>query len=133
MVASAMSLPEAAALVPYRRKFRQKSRGFMIVIRLFVAHVTGYTMRQAQPKSCAGAAGLALGGPTVEGKRMIDTRISRRAALMSAGAVAAWLASPARALLDAVGRLDVPAFIEPLIARMTLEEKAGPLSLMASA
>src|SRR5437763_8760116 len=64
---------------------------------------------------------------------MIDTRISRRAALMSAGAVAAWLASPARALLDAVGRLDVPAFVEPLIARMTLEEKAGQLSLMASA
>src|SRR3954451_17752404 len=64
---------------------------------------------------------------------MIDTRISRRAALISAGAVAAWLASPARALLQAVGRLDVPAFIEPLITRMTLEEKAGQLSLMASA
>jgi beta-glucosidase len=64
---------------------------------------------------------------------MNDMRISRRAALMSAGAVAAWLASPARALLQAVGRLDVPAFVEPLIARMTLEEKAGQLSLMASA
>jgi beta-glucosidase len=64
---------------------------------------------------------------------MIDTRISRRAALLSAGAVAAWLASPARALLQAVGRLDVPAFVDPLIARMTLEEKAGQLSLMASA
>jgi beta-glucosidase len=64
---------------------------------------------------------------------MIDTRISRRAALISAGAVAAWLASPARALLQAVGRLDVPAFIDPLITRMTLEEKAGQLSLMASA
>ena len=34
---------------------------------------------------------------------MLDTRISRRAALMGAGAVAAWLASPARALLQAVG------------------------------
>jgi beta-glucosidase len=64
---------------------------------------------------------------------MVDTRISRRAALMSAGAVAAWLASPARALLQAVGHLDVPAFLDPLIARMTLEEKAGQLSLMASA
>src|SRR4051795_131778 len=105
----------------------------MIAISHFLAHVTGYTMRQAQRESCAGAAGLALGGPTVEGKRMIDTRISRRAALISAGAVAAWLASPARALLQAVGRLDVPAFVEPLIARMTLEEKAGQLSLMASA
>src|SRR4051795_8708701 len=105
----------------------------MIAICLILADVTGYTTCQAQPRNCAGAAGLALGEPTVEGKRMIDTRISRRAALISAGAVAAWLASPARALLQAVGRLDVPAFVEPLIARMTLEEKAGQLSLMASA
>src|SRR5206468_8487881 len=60
-------------------------------------------------------------------------RISRRAALMGAGAVAAWLTSPARALLQAVGRVEVPAFVDPLIARMTLEEKAGQLSLMASA
>jgi beta-glucosidase len=64
---------------------------------------------------------------------MVDTRISRRAALMGAGAVAAWLASPARALLQAVGRLEVPAFVDQLIPRMTLEEKAGQLSLMASA
>src|SRR5437868_10241444 len=64
---------------------------------------------------------------------MLDTRISRRTALTGAGAVAAWLASPARALLQAVGRLEVPAFVDPLIARMTLEEKAGQLSLMASA
>src|SRR3954470_20727507 len=64
---------------------------------------------------------------------MLDTRISRRAALMGAGVVAAWLTSPARALFQAVGRLDVPAFIDPLITRMTLEEKAGQLSLMASA
>ena len=54
---------------------------------------------------------------------MLDTRISRRAALMGAGAVAAWLASPARALLQAVGKVDVPAFIDPLIVRMTLEER----------
>jgi beta-glucosidase len=64
---------------------------------------------------------------------MLETRISRRAALMGAGAVAAWLASPARAVLEAIGRLDVPAFVDPLIAKMTLEEKAGQLSLMASA
>jgi beta-glucosidase len=64
---------------------------------------------------------------------MLDTRISRRAALMGAGALAAWLASPARALLQAVGRVDVPAFVDQLISRMTLEEKAGQLSLMASA
>jgi len=64
---------------------------------------------------------------------MLDTRISRRAALMGAGAAAAWLASPARALLQVAGRLDVPAFVDDLISRLTLEEKAGQLSLMASA
>src|SRR3569833_3340589 len=52
---------------------------------------------------------------------------------MGAGAVAAWLASPARALLQVAGRVAVPPFVEPLIGRMTLEEKAGQLSLMASA
>src|SRR3982750_3088888 len=66
------------------------------------------------------------------GDWMLDTRISPRAALMGAGAVAAWLASPARALLQAVGKVDVPSFVDPLIARMTLEEKAGQLQLMAS-
>src|SRR5206468_8701776 len=84
-------------------------------------------------KNRADATGLALGGSEVEGKLMFDTRISRRAALMGAGAVAAWLASPARALLQTVGRVDVPGFVDDLIARMTLEEKAGQLSLMASA
>ena len=64
---------------------------------------------------------------------MLDTRISRRAALMGAGAVAAWLASPARALMQAIGKVSVPGFVDPLISRMTLEEKAGQLQLMASA
>lgn len=64
---------------------------------------------------------------------MLDTRISRRAALMGAGAVAAWVTSPARALLQTAARLDVPAFVNDLVGRMTLEEKAGQLSLMASA
>src|SRR6476659_5190185 len=64
---------------------------------------------------------------------MLDTRVSRRAALMGAGAVAAWIATPARALLQAVGKVPIPATVDPLIARMTLEEKAGQLSLMASA
>src|SRR3954470_17621181 len=64
---------------------------------------------------------------------MLDTRISRRAALMGAGVVAAWLTSPARALFQAVGKVDVPPFVDELISRMTLEEKAGQLSLMASA
>ncbi len=64
---------------------------------------------------------------------MLDSRISRRAALIGAGAMSAWLASPARALLQSAARLEVPGFIDQLISRMTLEEKAGQLSLMASA
>jgi len=64
---------------------------------------------------------------------MVDMRISRRAMLTSAGAAAAWLASPARALLLAVGKVAAPAFVDQLVSRMTLEEKAGQLSLMASA
>ena len=63
----------------------------------------------------------------------MDTRISRRAALLGAGAVTAWLSSPARALLQAAGQAQTPAFINDLIGRMTLEEKAGQLQLMASA
>jgi beta-glucosidase len=69
----------------------------------------------------------------MKGKFMLDARISRRAALMGAGAAAAWLASPARALLQAAGRIQIPAFVDQLISRMTVEEKAGQLQLMASA
>jgi beta-glucosidase len=64
---------------------------------------------------------------------MLDLAISRRAVLMGAGAAAAWLASPARALLQAAGKVQVPAFVDQLIGRMTLEERAGQLQLMASA
>jgi len=64
---------------------------------------------------------------------MFDMRISRRAALMGGGAIAAWLSSPARALLQAVGQAPTPALVTDLIGKMTLEEKAGQLQLMASA
>src|SRR5947209_7978995 len=64
---------------------------------------------------------------------MVDTRISRRGVLMGTGAVVAWLSSPVRALSQRVGQVQTPAFINELIPRMTLEEKAGQLSLMASA
>ena len=64
---------------------------------------------------------------------MLDQRISRRAAIMGAGAVAAWLSSPARALVHVLGQVPVPSFVTDLITRMTLEEKAGQLQLMASA
>jgi beta-glucosidase len=64
---------------------------------------------------------------------MLDTRISRRAALMGAGAVAAWLSSPVRAVLQGVRQVQTPAFVNDLISRMTLEEKAGQLQIMAAA
>jgi beta-glucosidase len=64
---------------------------------------------------------------------MLDLAVSRRALMMGAGAAAAWLASPARALLQAAGRVQVPAFVDQLIARMTIEEKSGQLQLMAAA
>jgi beta-glucosidase len=63
---------------------------------------------------------------------MLEMRISRRTALKGAGAVAAWLSSPARALIHAAGRTATPPFIDSLIQRMTLEEKAGQLQLMAA-
>jgi len=64
---------------------------------------------------------------------MLDTRIARRAALLGGGAIVAWLSSPARALLQAVGKAPTLALVTDLIGRMTLEEKAGQLQLMASA
>ncbi len=64
---------------------------------------------------------------------MIDTRISRRAALMGAGALAAWVASPARAMLQAMAKLPVPAFVDSLVQQMTVEEKAGQLTLLPCA
>ncbi|MHA6720308.1 beta-glucosidase BglX [Sphingomonas sp. RS6] len=64
---------------------------------------------------------------------MLDTRISRRSALLGAGAIAAWLHSPARAMLAQAASLPVPAYVDALIAKMTLAEKAGQLTLMPSA
>lgn len=69
----------------------------------------------------------------MEGNFVLDMRISRRAAMIGTGAVAAWLASPARALVAAADNLTIPGFVDDLVARMTLEEKAGQLQLMASA
>jgi len=62
----------------------------------------------------------------------MDDRISRRAALMGAAAAAAWAASPARALL-AQRHGALPASIESVFSRMSVEEKAGQLTLMAAA
>ena len=64
---------------------------------------------------------------------MSDLRISRRSMIQAMGIAAAWSASPLRAAVEAMGALPVPQFIDGLIAKMTLEEKAGQLTLMASA
>ncbi|MEC9016621.1 MAG: glycoside hydrolase family 3 N-terminal domain-containing protein, partial [Pseudomonadota bacterium] len=57
--------------------------------------------------------------------------VSRRAWLMGAGAVVAWASSPARALMD--GSAPASTDLNALIARMTVEEKAGQVTLMAAA
>nr|WP_241557184.1 glycoside hydrolase family 3 N-terminal domain-containing protein [Croceibacterium ferulae] len=59
--------------------------------------------------------------------------VSRRAVLMGAGAVAAWGATPARAALRALDTAVLPPQVEALIASMSVEEKAGQLTLMAAA
>ena len=63
---------------------------------------------------------------------MTDTRITRRAAMMAAGAITAWAASPARALLRSADAGST-AEIDALVSRMTIEEKAGQLTIMAAA
>ncbi len=65
---------------------------------------------------------------------MTDMTISRRAALLGAGAAAAWAAGPARALvMQAAATATLPPRIAALIDTMTLEEKAGQLQLNAAA
>ncbi|MBW6522756.1 glycoside hydrolase family 3 C-terminal domain-containing protein [Sphingomonas sp. RHCKR47] len=59
--------------------------------------------------------------------------VSRRAMLMGAGAAAAWAVSPARALMAQTRGAALPAPVEALLAQMTVEEKAGQLTLMAAA
>lgn len=62
-----------------------------------------------------------------------DMTITRRGALLGAGAIAAWASSPARALLAAADTMATPAAVAALVGRMTLEEKAGQLTLNAAA
>lgn len=64
----------------------------------------------------------------------MDARgISRRSAMLGAAATAAWLASPARALLRTEATATLPPKVEALLAQMTVEEKAGQLTLNAAA
>lgn len=60
-------------------------------------------------------------------------QITRRALMIGAGAVAAWAASPARALMQQASDAALPPAIEALLQRMSVEEKAGQLTLMAAA
>ncbi|WP_209570445.1 glycoside hydrolase family 3 N-terminal domain-containing protein [Sphingomonas sp. PvP018] len=65
---------------------------------------------------------------------MAQRTISRRAMIMGAGAVTAWAANPARALLQQTAQpRALPASVEAVLARMTVVEKAGQLTLMAAA
>ena len=64
---------------------------------------------------------------------MPPVRVSRRGAIHALGLASAWAISPWRSALAQTGERPVPAFIDDLIARMTLEEKAGQLTLRAAA
>jgi len=64
---------------------------------------------------------------------MAELGLTRRGAMFGAAAIAAWANSPARALFDSAATLPVPPLVDDLIAKMTLEEKAGQLTLMAAA
>jgi beta-glucosidase len=59
--------------------------------------------------------------------------VTRRAIVIGAAAVAAWAASPARAMLRNAGATGLPDAVEALLEQMTLEEKAGQVTLMAAA
>ncbi len=60
-------------------------------------------------------------------------QVSRRSLILGGSAALAWRASPAAALMAALGETRLPAAVEALIDAMTLEEKAGQLTLMAAA
>ncbi|TPG56385.1 glycoside hydrolase family 3 N-terminal domain-containing protein [Sphingomonas glacialis] len=53
--------------------------------------------------------------------------------MLGGAAVLVWRSSPARALLASVGTGALPLAVEALVGQMTLEEKAGQLTLMAAA
>ena len=66
---------------------------------------------------------------------MNDIEVSRRALLLAASTTIAWYASAVRAFVREVvpDSQKLPPAVESLIGRMTLEEKAGQLTLMAAA
>lgn len=60
-------------------------------------------------------------------------QVSRRSLMLGGAAALSWGVNPARALIAALGETVLPATVEALISRMTVEEKAGQLTLMAAA
>ena len=64
---------------------------------------------------------------------MHEQRISRRSLIASGAAIGAWASSPLSAMLRTINSSRDAPTIDALLARMSLEEKAGQLSLMASA
>lgn len=64
---------------------------------------------------------------------MSEHQISRRSLLLAASAMSAWAVSPLHAAARAAASRATPGFIADLIGRMTLEEKAGQLTLMPAA
>lgn len=60
-------------------------------------------------------------------------RLTRRSTLLAMGLASAWAAAPLSALAKSAGKSGSAAFIEELIQRMSLEEKAGQLTLLPAA
>lgn len=64
---------------------------------------------------------------------MAETRITRRSAVIGMALSSLWAASPIAALARAAEGRQSDALVNDLLARMTIEEKAGQLTLMAAA
>lgn len=64
---------------------------------------------------------------------MSDKQVSRRSVLAAMGMASVWAATPMSAIAKSVTNIATPAFINDLIRKMTLEEKAGQLTLLPSA
>lgn len=64
---------------------------------------------------------------------MSENQVSRRSLLVAMGMASAWAATPIGAIAKATASKATPAFISDLIKKMTLEEKAGQLTLLPSA
>lgn len=64
---------------------------------------------------------------------MAQPRITRRSAVIGMALASLWSASPLRALARAAEGRETDALVNDLVARMTIEEKAGQLTLMAAA